>query len=104
MERQKQTGKPRGAVSRPNAYRTGGYTVRTKSGIWLANAAMLYEETLQRQWSSATGIPWHTIKPLPDNVERTQCQLATFLTEVEFVDGRECSCGRRRGQASIQVA
>ena len=39
-----QTGKPRGSVSRPNAYRTGGYTVHTKSDIWLANAAMLYEE------------------------------------------------------------
>ncbi len=80
-----QTGKPRGSVSRPNAYRTGGYTVRTKSDIWLSNAAMLYEEALQRQWSSATDIPWHTIKPLPDDIERAQCQLATFLTEVEFV-------------------
>ena len=80
-----QTGKPRGAASRPNAYRIGGYQVRTKSDIWLVNAAMLYEEALQRQWSSATDVPWHTIRPLPDDIERAQCQLATFLTEVEFV-------------------
>ncbi len=79
------TGRPRGAASRPNAYRIGGYQVRTKSDIWLVNAAMLYEEALQRQWSSATDVPWHTIRPLPDDVERAQCQLATFLTEVEFV-------------------
>ena len=79
------TGRSRGAASRPNAYRIGGYQVRTKSDIWLVNAAMLYEEALQRQWSSATDVPWHTIRPLPDDVERAQCQLATFLTEVEFV-------------------
>ena len=79
------TGKPRGAASRPNAYRIGGYQVRTKSDIWLTNASMLYEEALQRQWSSATDIPWDAIKPLPDDIERAQCQLATFLTEVEFV-------------------
>ena len=71
------TGRPRGAASRPNAYRIGGYQVRTKSDIWLVNAAMLYEEALQRQWSSATDVPWHTIRPLPDDVERAQCQLAT---------------------------
>ena len=80
-----QTGRPRGAASRGDAFRTGGYLVRTKSDIWLSNAAMLYEEAVQRQWSSATDIPWHTIKPLPDDIERAQCQLATFLTEVEFV-------------------
>lgn len=79
------TGKPRGAASRPDAMRIGGYGVRTKSDIWLSNASQLYEEGLQRQWSSATDIPWNTIKPLPDDIERAQCQLATFLTEVEFV-------------------
>ena len=47
--------------------------------------SMLYEEALQRQWSSATDVPWDTIRPLPDDIERAQCQLATFLTEVEFV-------------------
>ena len=79
------TGRSRGAASRPNAYRIGAYQIRSKSDIWLVNAAMLYEEALQRQWSSATDIPWHMVKPLPDDVERAQCQLATFLTEVEFV-------------------
>ena len=30
------------------------------------------------------GIP---LKPLPDDIEQAQCQMATFLTEVEFVAG-----------------
>jgi hypothetical protein len=48
---------------------------------------LLYEEAIQRQWSSATDIPWHTIQPLPDDIERAMCQLCTFLTEVEFIAG-----------------
>ncbi len=81
------SGKPRGAISRPGSMPIGNYTVRTKSEIWLENASFLYEEALQRQWSSATDIPWDTIKPLPDDIEQAQCQMATFLTEVEFVAG-----------------
>ena len=81
------TGRPRGAVPRPQSYRIGAYSVRSKSEIWLENASFLYEEALQRQWSSATDVPWHTIEPLPDDIEEAQCQLATFLTEVEFVAG-----------------
>lgn len=81
------TGRPRGSKPRANSMRLGGYTVRTKSDIWLENASFLYEEALQRQWSSATDVPWESIKPLPDDVEQAQCQMATFLTEVEFVAG-----------------
>lgn len=81
------TGRPRGAAIRPEVMRLGNYTVRTKSEIWLDNASFLYEEALQRQWSSATDIPWDSIEPLPDDIEQAQCQMATFLTEVEFVAG-----------------
>lgn len=85
MESDNQSGRPRGAAAREDAYRIGGYEIRSKKDIWLENAAALYEEALQRQWSSATDIPWETIKELPDDVEQAQCQLCTFLTEVEFV-------------------
>ena len=81
------TGSPRGSKARPESMRLGNYTIRSKSEIWLDNASYLYEEALQRQWSSATDVPWETIKPLPDDVEQAQCQMATFLTEVEFVAG-----------------
>ena len=59
------SGRPRGAGARSDAYRIGGYSVRTKHEIWLENASFLYEEALQRQWSSATDVPWDTIEPLP---------------------------------------
>ena len=61
--------------------------MRTKADIWLRNGADLYEEAVTRQWSSATDIPWHSITDLPDEIERAECQFATFLTEVEFVAG-----------------
>ncbi|MCZ6658996.1 MAG: ferritin-like domain-containing protein, partial [Gammaproteobacteria bacterium] len=81
------TGRPRGAGARKDSYRIGNYSVRTKNEIWLDNASFLYEEALQRQWSSATDVPWHTIEPLPDDIEEAECELATFFTEVEFVAG-----------------
>ena len=81
------TGRPRGAGARKDSYRIGGYAIRSKHEIWLENASFLYEEALQRQWSSATDVPWETIEPLPDDIEQAECQLATFLTEVEFVAG-----------------
>ena len=81
------TGRPRGTQARPAVPRVGNYSVRTKSDIWLRNGAELYEEAVARQWSSATDIPWERIKPLPDDIERAECQLATFITEVEFVAG-----------------
>ncbi len=81
------TGRPRGSMVRPNAPKIGNYSVRTKSDIWLRNASQLYEEAVQRQWSSAVDIPWETLEELPDDIERAECQLTTFLTEVEFVAG-----------------
>ncbi|HLZ72877.1 MAG TPA: hypothetical protein VKV26_23480 [Dehalococcoidia bacterium] len=86
-ESKNMTGRTRGSIPRAGVPRVGNYPVRTKADIWLRNGAELYEEAVARQWSSATDIPWHTLKPLPDEIERAECQLATFLTEVEFVAG-----------------
>jgi hypothetical protein len=80
------TGVLRGAVTRPGVPRLG-YMLPKKSDIWSENAAMLYEEAVQRQWSSATDIPWDELTPLPDDVERAYSQFCTFLTEVEFIAG-----------------
>ena len=80
------TYRPRGAAPRPDAPRLG-YGVRDKADVWASNCAFLYEEAVQRQWSSATDIPWHELKPLPDDLERAVCQFCTYLTEVEFIAG-----------------
>lgn len=81
------TGRTRGSIARTGVPRVGNYSVKTKSDVWLRNGSELYEEAVARQWSSATDIPWNTIKPLPDDIERAECQLATFITEIEFVAG-----------------
>ncbi|MER3420657.1 MAG: hypothetical protein C4290_09120 [Chloroflexota bacterium] len=78
--------KPRGAARRLSKPRTG-VTWDAKSEVWSASIAMLYEEAIARQWSSATDIPWEQLTPLPDDLERAMCQLCTFLTQVEFIAG-----------------
>jgi len=80
------TMRPRGAGSRDAVPRIS-YHLREKALSWSENASLLYEEAVQRQWSSATDIPWETLRPLPDDVERAMCQFCTFLTEVEFIAG-----------------
>jgi hypothetical protein len=78
--------RPRGAAARPSSPKVG-HPYTSKAEVWSANASLLYEEAVQRQWSSATDVPWETLKPLPDDLERAMCQLCTFLTEVEFIAG-----------------
>jgi hypothetical protein len=80
-----QTMKPRGATGRVGVPHVG-YMLQ-KNDIWSKNATLLYEEAVQRQWSSATDIPWDKLEPLPDEVELAMSQLCTFLTEVEFIAG-----------------
>jgi hypothetical protein len=78
------TGRPRGAVARPAAIATTSYQP-TKREVWSESCAMLYEEAVARQWSSATDIPWETIEPLPEDMEMAMCQVCTFLTQIEYI-------------------
>jgi hypothetical protein len=80
------TARPRGATPRPGAPRTGPHW-ESKNEVWSSSIAMLYEEAVARQWSSATDIPWDQLTPLSDEMERAMCQLCTFLTQVEFIAG-----------------
>ena len=77
---------PRGAAPRKGAQRLG-IRWEEKAQSWSEAVAMLYEEAHQRQWSSATDIPWEDLKELPDDIEQAMCQLCTFLTQVEFIAG-----------------
>lgn len=81
---------PRGAVRDP--YRAEmptieDYTVLDSKEVWADNIVTLYEEAKARQWNATRDIPWDDLKPLPEDLEKATCQLATFLTEVEFVAG-----------------
>ena len=80
--------RPRGAAPWPGAGRLG-LRWSEKSQTWSQSVTLLYEEAQQRQWSSATDIPWQELRdnPLPDDLEMAMAQLCTFLTQVEFIAG-----------------
>ena len=78
------TSLPRGAQFRAEAIATTSYQP-TKREVWSEACAMLYEEAVARQWSSATDIPWHTIQDMPDDMEMAMCQVCTFLTQIEYI-------------------
>ncbi len=75
---------PRGSVIDPDAPDMG-YVYNQKYQVWSDNVVALYEEACARQWSATRDIPWDELKPLPDDLERAQCQIATLLTEVEMI-------------------
>ncbi len=75
---------PRGAVVDPEVPDMG-YVYNQKYQVWSDNVSALYEEACGRQWSATRDIPWDELKPLPDDLERAQCQIATFLSEVEMI-------------------
>jgi len=79
------TGRVAGSIPRPGVAHFAAYPFRTKKEVWGYNLRKLYEETVTRQWSSATDIPWETLEELPDDIEAAQCQMATFFAQVEFV-------------------
>jgi len=81
---------PRGAIREPYADRfplVEDYDVCHKSDLWADNVESLYEEAKARQWNATRDIPWADVEKLPDDLQKATNQLATFLTEVEFVAG-----------------
>lgn len=81
---------PRGSIREPYADRMPtieAYDVLDKKHVWAENVVTLYEEAKSRQWNSTTDVPWTELEPAGEDLEIAACQLATFLTEVEFVAG-----------------
>jgi hypothetical protein len=81
-----QSGRMRGSAPRPDAQNLAQHWGK-KSESWSESATLLYEEALQRQWSSATDIPWEEMPELDEDLELAMSQLCTFLTQVEFIAG-----------------
>ena len=44
------------------------------------------EEAIQRRWAPATDVPWNSVKPLPDDLERAVCQVSTELSQYANVE------------------
>ena len=81
-----QSGRLRGAAPRSDQQRMQTHW-GTRSASWSESAMLLYEEAVQRQWSSATDIPWAEMPELSEDLELAMSQLCTFLTQVEFIAG-----------------
>ena len=81
-----QSGRMRGSAPRPDAQNVSSHFLK-KSESWSDSAMMLYEEALQRQWSSATDVPWDEMPDLDEDLELAMSQLCTFLTQVELIAG-----------------
>lgn len=76
---------PRGAIpakGRPPV----GITIKDKTDLWAENAAVLYEEAIQRRWAPATDVPWDSVKQLPEDVEKSICQVCTVLSQYANID------------------
>ncbi|HYM16315.1 MAG TPA: hypothetical protein VEZ14_12220 [Dehalococcoidia bacterium] len=80
-----QTEMPRGAVPIPGVEGMG-YSIYQKQEVWSDACAALYEEAIQRRWRPATDVPWATIEPLADDVERAICQICTHISEKEQME------------------
>src|SRR5581483_3869834 len=80
-----QTEMPRGAVPIPGVEGMG-YSIFEKQEVWSDACARLYEEAIQRRWRPATDVPWTSIEPLPDDLERAICQICTHLSEKAQVE------------------
>mgnify|MGYP001570015753 FL=1 len=80
-----QTEMPRGAVPIPGV-ESMGYSIFQKQEVWADNCAHLYEEAIQRRWRPATDVPWASLEPLPDDVERAICQICTHISEKEQME------------------
>ncbi len=80
-----QTEMPRGAVPIAGT-ESMGYSIFEKQEVWSDACAPLYEEAIQRRWRPATDVPWDSIEPLPDDLERAICQVCTHISEKEQME------------------
>ena len=74
---------PRGASVEP-----GGpvypFTLVERDHVIPPEVGTLYEQAITSQWVAARDVPWSTVKPLPDALERALGQTMTFLAENEL--------------------
>src|SRR5207302_7805115 len=81
---------PRGSIREPYKDMLPVYddfVVTEKWDLWADNVSTLYEEAKARQWNATKDIAWDELEQLPEDLEKAACQLATFLTEIEFMAG-----------------
>jgi hypothetical protein len=78
---------PRGSYVPDDTPSLDMYTLNEMTEVWSQNAGALYDEAVMRQWNSITDIPWDKLEKLPDDIEKSVCQMCTGFAEIEFVAG-----------------
>ena len=76
---------PRGSHPPVQIGLAASYSIFEKVEVWSDNVRRLYEDAIRDRWASATDVPWQTLQPLPDHVERAICQICTELSEQAYV-------------------
>jgi TusA-related sulfurtransferase len=74
---------PRGAVVELGAP-AFAFTLNERERVWADEAADLYEQGTAAQWDASRDIAWSELRPLPDELEESVCQVMTFLAENEL--------------------
>ena len=60
------------------------FTLVERDHVIPPEVGALYEQAITSQWIAARDVPWSTVKPLPDALERALGQTMTFLAENEL--------------------
>jgi hypothetical protein len=79
------TDMPRGAFPPSNPGLEASYSLYDKVEVWSDNVRRLYEDAIRDRWSSATDVPWETLQPNPEHIERAICQICTEMSEQAYV-------------------
>jgi hypothetical protein len=76
---------PRGAHPPSQIGLAASYSIFDKVEVWSDNVRVLYEDAIRDRWASATDVPWETLQPYPEHIEKAICQLCTELSEQAYV-------------------
>jgi hypothetical protein len=76
---------PRGSMPAVNVGLAASYSIYDKVEVWSDNVRVLYEDAIRDRWASATDVPWETLQPYPEEVERAICQICTEMSEQAYV-------------------
>lgn len=74
---------PRGAAVEEGAPAID-FSIRRRADVWANAISELYEQATSSQWVGTRDIPWQQLRPIDEEVERSVCQIMTFLAENEY--------------------
>ncbi len=75
---------PRGSLVDPHLP-DFGFGITRRDDVWTDALVDLYQKAKAEQWDASRDIPWDRIPPLPVDLDRAVCQVATFLAENELI-------------------